>query len=60
MKKEQSKGQKQIDRENAESLKFYAIVCAAGILVSFIPPVLSSRSSDEPFVYQPLILPAFG
>merc|ERR1712008_267612 len=60
MKKEQSKGQKQIDRENAESLKFYAIVCAAGILVSFIPPVLNSRSSDEPFVYRPFMLPVFG
>ena len=60
MKKEQSKGQKQIDRENGDSIKFYAIICAVGILISFVPPVLSARSSEEAFAYGPFMLPVFG
>ena len=58
--KEQSKGQKLIDRENGESLKFYTIICTVGIAVSFTPPVLARFSSEDEFAYGPFFMPVFG
>ena len=58
--KEQAKGQKQIDRENRESLKFYSIICLVGSVISLAPPILKVWSSEEGFAYGPFWLPGFG
>ena len=46
-----TKGQKQIDKENAESMKFYTMLAIGGIAVSAIPVVFYTAS---------YLLPIFG
>jgi len=46
-----TKGQKQIDKENAESMKFYTMLAIAGIVVSAIPVLVYTAS---------YLLPIFG
>ena len=50
--KQATKGQKQIDLENAESIKFYTFIAFAAIAVSFVPFLFNTASG--------LLLPIFG
>lgn len=49
--KEATKGQKQIDRENADSMKFYTYITAAALTISWVSAIYFKSS---------YLLPLFG